>query len=93
MKPKDSTKAAWFESEKLKDERISLRGWDVNRRIGNLLAPAWDATSYTLLELSGKEISRRNRANGCTSFKANEPILCCVLNPTSQVQKYLEAGK
>jgi copper chaperone CopZ len=38
MKPEDSPQTARLKSEKIKDGRASVRGWDSDRQIGNLFA-------------------------------------------------------
>lgn len=103
MKPKDSDKTAWIESEKLKDERISVRGWDGNRQIGKLFAnplrlssTAWDVyLVYAAgVKWKGNQPPQPSYWMHQLQGQPADTVLC--LNPTalsSRVQKYLEAGK
>lgn len=103
MKPKDTSKMAWLESEKLKDERISVRGWDGDRKIGHLFAKplklttiAWDVylVYATGVKWEGSEPPQPSYWMHQLQGQRADTMLC--LNPTalsSRVQKYLEAGK
>ena len=103
MKPKDTSKMAWLESEKLKDERISVRGWDGNREIGKrfakplkLTSTAWDVyLVYAAgVKWEGTEPPQPSYWMHQLQGQRADTMLC--LNPTalsSKVQKYLEAGK
>ena len=103
MKPKDSAKTAWLESEKLKDERISVRGWDGDRKIGRLFArplklssTAWDVyLVYAAgVKWEGPEPPQPSYWMHQLRGQRADTMLC--LNPTAlsrKVQKYLEAGK
>lgn len=103
MKPKDNDKMAWLESEKLKDERISVRGWDRNREIGKLFtrplklsSTAWDVyLVYAAgVKWEGDQPPQPSYWMHQLQGQRADTMLC--LNPTalsSKVQKYLEAGK
>jgi mercuric ion transport protein len=103
MKPKDSANTAWLESEKLKDERINVRGWDGDRKIGHLFAKplklsttAWDVyLVYAAgVKWEGNQPPQPSYWMHQLQGQGADRMLC--LNPaalSSQVQKYLEVGK
>jgi len=103
MKPRDSANTAWLESEKLKDERISVRGWDGDRKIGHLFAKpltltstAWDVyLVYAAgVKWEGNQPPQPSYWMHQLQGQRADTMLC--LNPSalsSRVQKYLEAGK
>jgi mercuric ion transport protein len=102
MKPKDSPQTAWLESEKLKDERISIRGWDGKRQIGNLFAKplklsytAWDV--YLIyapgIKWAGKQPPKPSYWMHQLQGQSEKTMLC--LNPgalSAQVERFLAQG-
>jgi mercuric ion transport protein len=102
MKPKDSPQTAWLESEKLTDERISVRGWDSKRQIGNLFAKplklsstAWDVyLVYTPgVKWEGKQPPKPSYWMHQLQGQRADRMLC--LNPvalSAQVERFLAQG-
>jgi mercuric ion transport protein len=102
MKPKDSPQTAWLESEKLKDERVSVRGWDNERQIGNLFAKplklsttAWDVylVYASGIKWEGKQPPKPSYWMHQLRGQRADRMLC--LNPaalSAQVELFLTQG-
>lgn len=103
MKPKDSAEAAWLESEKLKDERIRVRGWDGNREIGKLFAmplklshTAWDVYLVYAAGTKWEGNEPPTPSYWMHQLQAQKADTMLCLNPSAlsaQVQRFLKAEK
>jgi mercuric ion transport protein len=103
MKPKVTPQTAWLEAEKLKDERISVRGWDSKWQIGNLFAmplklssTAWDV--YLIyapgVKWEGNQPPKPSYWMHQLQGQPEKTMLC--LNPgalSAQVDQFLEKSK
>jgi RimJ/RimL family protein N-acetyltransferase len=99
MKPKDSPEAAHLESENLTDERVSVRGWDNERQIGNLFAKplklsstAWDVYLVYApgIKWKGKQPPKPSYWMHQLQGQRADTMLC--LNPaalSAQVERFL----
>jgi copper chaperone CopZ len=102
MKPKDSRQAAYLESENLTDERISVRGWDIERQIGDLFAKslrlsstAWDVylVYASGIKWEGNQPPKPSYWMHQLQGQRADRMLC--LNPaalSAQVERFLAQG-
>lgn len=101
MKPKDSAQTAQLESTKLKDERISVRGWDAKRTIADLFAgplklrgTAWDVYLVYAAGIKWEGTEPPQPTYWMHQLQAADQKLC--LNPaalSNQVKRLLEGEK
>lgn len=101
MKPKDNAQTAQLESDKLKDERISVRGWDGKRSIADLFAKplklrgtAWDVYLIYAPGIKWEGAEPPQPTYWMHQLQAADQKLC--LNPaalSNQVKRLLEGEK